>query len=69
MERLLKDIRSLLVMAVLLLSVIGGCQISLMLKVTKASRAEAKSEEITKVDLVKVGGYYVSKWEFLGEKK
>lgn len=69
MERYLKSIYYLLVLMVILLSIITGCQIFLATEATEPSRAEAKSESIQKVDLAKVGGYYISKWEFLGGKK
>jgi len=69
MERLLIDIKHLLVVVAVVLIYIGFCQGLLVFEKVRPSRAEAKSEGIMKVDLVKVGSYYISKWEFLGGKK
>ena len=69
MERHLKDIKFLLYLAVLFLGIIVCCQICLVTVASEPSRAEAKSEQVIKVDIVKVGSYYISKHEFLGGKK
>lgn len=68
-EGLLKHATDLLVCILCCLIVIAACQVLLAIERMKPLRVEARSEEIMKVDIVKVGGYYISKWEFLGGKK
>ena len=47
------------------LTVIAVCLVLLTLKSFQPVRAVAKVEAVQKIDLVKIGGYYVSKWEVL----
>lgn len=69
MEEHLKDIKRILVIVVFLLVIIAICQMAMVFERVKPSPVEARVEEIMKVDLVKVGGYHISKWEFLGGKR
>lgn len=69
MEELVRDIKYLLIFMAILLTIATACQVFLVAEKIRPSRAEARNEEIMKVDLVKVGGYYISKWEFLRGKK
>lgn len=69
MEEHLNDIKRLLATVVILLVIVAVCQVVTVLERVRPSSVEARVEEIVKVDLVRVGGYHISKWEFLGGKK
>ena len=47
-------------------SIIAVCLVLLTVKTFQAVPVAAERERIVKVDLVKVGGYYISKRELLG---
>jgi len=68
MEEHLKDIKHLLVAVIALLIIITLCQSCLLLEATRPSRAEAKSESIQKVNLVKIGGNYVFLNDIIGSR-
>lgn len=48
-------------------SIIAACLVLLTVKIFQAVPVAAERERIMKVELVKVGGYYISKRELLGK--
>lgn len=49
----------------IMLAVIAGCLVLLTVQSLKPEPVKAAREEIIRVDICRIGGYHVSKWEIL----